>query len=189
VPHPLTVALISLAVAMVVVTVLLQLADRSTAPDVRDVLDEGAAAAPATDLDVGDPAPAVTLEWLDGGRPTELAELNDTPVVLNFRSSTCAPCLSEMPAFEAVHRSTGSVELVGIDVTDTVEAGADMVERTGVTYRNARDPGGELLAAFGGAALPYTVVLDSGGTILAEHSGALTEAALRSLLQEQGLAA
>jgi thiol-disulfide isomerase/thioredoxin len=189
VPHPLTVALFSLAVAMVVVTILVQLADRQPAPDVREVLDEGAAAAPSTDLDPGDPAPPVTFEWLDGREPTAMSELVTDPVVLNFWSSACAPCLSEMPAFDAVHRSTDGVAFVGVDVSDTEEAGTAMVERTGVSYPNARDPRGELLAAFGGVALPYTVVLDSGGTIVAEHSGALTEAELRALLHEHGLTA
>jgi thiol-disulfide isomerase/thioredoxin len=194
VPSILSLVLISLVLAMLVVTVLVWIADDDT-PDVREVL-EGEGAAPGdletgnlqpADLDAGDPAPAATLDWLDGGESSLLSEELSKPTVLNFWSSTCAPCLSEMPALEAVHTSTETVEFIGVDVTDTEEAGAAMLERTGVTYRNARDPKGELLAAFGGTALPFTVLLDDDGTVLAEHSGALTEAEMRGLLQEHGL--
>ena len=50
------------------------------------------------------------------------------PVVLNFWSSTCVPCLNEMPAIEQVHDELdGKVTVVGIDVTDTEDAGTAMV--------------------------------------------------------------
>lgn len=193
--RPLTVALLSLAAAMLIVTVLVQLAADDPTPDVREVLEEdgegasGATTLVPTDLDPGDPAPPALLDWLDGGEPSTLAEVVAAPTVVNFWSSSCAPCLSEMPALDAVHRSSAGVTVIGVDVNDTEAAGAAMVERTGVTYRNARDPRGELLAAFGGSALPYTVVLDDQGTVVEEHSGALTETELMDLLRAHGLAA
>jgi thiol-disulfide isomerase/thioredoxin len=194
VPRPITVALLSLAAAMLIVTVLVQLVADDPTPDVREILDEdGEGAAGATtlvpsELDPGDPAPAATLEWLGGGEPATLDQVVTAPTVVNFWSSSCAPCRTEMPAFDAVHRSSAGVTVVGVDVNDTEAAGAEMVERTGVTYRNARDPRGELLAAFGGSALPYTVVLDTEGTIVDEHVGALSEAELLALLREHGIA-
>lgn len=192
-PNPLAVAAVSLAVAMLIVTVGVQLAGSGT-PDVREVLEpdtttsatapEGGASGP----DVGETAPEVTLDWLGGGT-ARLSSLRGAPLLVNFWSSTCAPCREEMPAFEAVHRSAAddSVRVLGIDVTDTEAAGLEMVERTGVTYRNARDPQGEIMAAFGGTALPRTVLLDAEGRVLAAHSGALTGAELRSLLAENGI--
>lgn len=136
---------------------------------------------------VGDEAPDVQLAYLDGG-VQRLSELRGTPVVLNFWSSTCAPCLQEMPAFQEVHEDLGdSVTFVGVDVTDTREAGKEMVERTGVKYRNARDPRSEILAAFGGTVLPRTVLLDADGTVVATHSGALDREDLTRLLTDNGL--
>jgi cytochrome c biogenesis protein CcmG, thiol:disulfide interchange protein DsbE len=136
---------------------------------------------------IGRPAPDVRLDDLGGAPARRLSELRGTPVLLNFWSSTCAPCLAEMPAFEQVHqRVRDRVTFVGIDVADTVTDGRDMVRRTGVTYANARDPRSEIFAAFGGTALPRTVLVDADGVVVATHSGALDETALTEFLDEHG---
>jgi len=160
--------------------------------DVRTALQQTESQAPVVPAgtkaaEVGDPAPDVRLDYLDGG-VQQLSELKGTPVVLNFWSSTCAPCLSEMPAFEKVHKALGDqVVFVGVDVTDTRAAGESMVARTGVTYRNARDPQAGITAAFGGTALPRTVVIGADGTVLDTHSGALSEEELTQLLHRNGV--
>lgn len=163
--------------------------------DISEMLDESARAPLVTDTEalaeIGQPAPNVRLEYLDGGAQ-DLAEVagRGTPVVLNFWSSTCIPCLKEMPAFEEVSQELdGRVTFVGVDVVDTVEAGKEMVEKTGVTYRNARDPRSEIFAVFGGIALPRTVLIAADGTIVATHSGELDAEELRDLLDENGLLA
>ena len=136
---------------------------------------------------IGAPAPDVRLDYLDGGTQT-LSELQGTPVVLNFWSSTCAPCLQEMPAIQQVSQATeGKVSVIGVDVTDTEAAGNEMVARTGVTYRNARDPRSEILGVFGGTALPRTVLIDADGTVVDTHSGALTADELNEMLRSNGL--
>jgi thiol-disulfide isomerase/thioredoxin len=163
--------------------------------DISEMLDEAAKAPLVTDTEaraeIGQPAPNVRLEYLDGG-VQDLAEVagRGTPVVLNFWSSTCIPCLKEMPAFEEVNQELdGRVTFVGVDVVDTVEAGKEMVAKTGVTYRNARDPRSEIFAVFGGIALPRTVLIDGDGTIVATHSGELTADELREFLDENGMLA
>jgi cytochrome c biogenesis protein CcmG, thiol:disulfide interchange protein DsbE len=136
---------------------------------------------------IGRPAPDVRLDDLGGASPRRLSELRGNPVVVNFWSSTCAPCLAEMPAFEQVHqRVRDRVTFLGIDVADTVADGRAMVRRTGVTFANARDPRSEILAAFGGTALPRTVLVDADGVVVATHSGALDEDALDEFLAEHG---
>jgi thiol-disulfide isomerase/thioredoxin len=139
--------------------------------------------------EIGQPAPNVRLEYLDGG-VQELAEVAGvgTPVVLNFWSSTCIPCLKEMPAIEQVAREqSDSLTVIGVNTTDTEQAGNAMVARTGVTYRNARDPRSEIFATFGGIALPRTVLIAGDGTVVETHSGELTAAELTALLDEHGL--
>ncbi len=136
---------------------------------------------------VGDPAPSVRLDYLDGGRQ-ELGELRGTPVLLNFWSSTCAPCVEEMPLFQAVSERAGDrLQVVGIDVIDTAEGAAEQLRRTGVTYRNADDPRGELFATFAGTALPRTVLLGADGTVLEMVGGALDESGLDDLLRRNGV--
>lgn len=138
---------------------------------------------------VGAPAPDVRLEYLDGG-VQQLAEVagTGTPVVLNFWSSTCIPCLKEMPALEEVRaRFEDKITVVGVNTTDTEKAGKEMVERTGVKYRNARDPRSEIFAVYGGIALPRTVIIGADGKVLATHSGELTAQQLTDMLAEHGL--
>ena len=173
---------------------------RPKAVDLQDALDDQAAtplvAPNAQAAKVGSPAPDVRLAYLDGGTQ-QLFELEGTPVVLNFWASTCAPCLTEMPAleeFSAAHlpgpdgtNPAGVVRVVGVAVADPEAAARKMVERTGVQYRNAADPQAEIFRVFGGTSLPRTVVLDAKGVVRDVHSGSLTAAELTQKLQQQGL--
>ena len=141
------------------------------------------------DLIGGDPtgtaAPAASFALLDGGR-SSLAELRGKPVVLNFWATTCAPCIKEMPAIEAVHQALGDrVTFVGMDVRDSVSGGQEFVKRTGVTYMIGRDPSGDIFTSFDAVNLPTTVLVDAKGTVVATHTGALDEAKLRSLIDSK----
>lgn len=163
------------------------------AVDVQQALDASAKAPLVVNTsvraEIGSPAPDVRLEYLDGG-VQQLAEVAGvgTPVVLNFWASTCIPCLKEMPALEEVRsRFDDELTIVGVGVADTEAAGKEMVERTGVRYRNARDPRSEIFTVFGGIALPRTVLIDGDGVVVATYSGELTADELTGLLREHGL--
>ena len=69
----------------------------------------------------------------------------------------------------------------------TREFGREMVERTGVTYPNARDPRSEIFTVFGGIALPRTVLIAADGTVADTHSGELDAEELTELLRSNGL--
>ena len=188
----LVITAIALAAALGTAALLQELLDEDSV-DVQEALDQTADAPLVLDTEVraevGQHAPDVRLEYLDGG-VQQLAEVagTGTPVVLNFWSSTCVPCLKEMPAFEEVRaRFEDQLTIVGVDVTDTADAGEQMVAKTGVQYRNARDPRAEIFAVFGGIALPRTVLIGADGVVLATHSGELTAEELTDLLTEHDL--
>lgn len=189
----LIVTAIALTAAFGAARVMIAVLHDDDAVDVQDALN-GSVAAPLvldakTRATIGSHAPDVRLEYLDGGTQ-QLAEVAGigTPVVVNFWSSTCIPCLNEMPALEEVNQRFGDdLTIVGIDVTDTVEDGVAMVDKTGVTYRNARDPRGEIFAVYGGIALPRTVLIDGDGVVVDTHSGELDAQELTELLREHGL--
>lgn len=191
---PLSIAaitVVSLAVAIFVTLVIVEVfgTEDDGSVDVTEALETSGpvdAEGPTT-LEVGSPAPDAELELLGGGT-TSIAEFRGDPLVVNFWSSTCAPCLAEMPDFESVHQElAGAVAFLGVDVVDTPDAGTKMVEQTGVTYPNGRDPRAEVMAAFGGIALPRTVLIDAAGNVAALHSGALSATELKDLLSESGL--
>jgi cytochrome c biogenesis protein CcmG, thiol:disulfide interchange protein DsbE len=123
----------------------------------------------------------VRLGALDGGAERSLGELIGTkPVVLNFFASWCAPCITEMPGFEAVHQSLGDqVTVVGMAYDDQPEDALDTVERTGVTYPTYSDLQGTAITYFGGLAMPSTVFIDASGEVKDVVSRPLTEDELR----------
>ncbi len=186
---------IALGAAFLAARLVIDSANDSDAIDIQEMLDDQAKAPLVTDTEarakVDQPAPNVRLEYLDGG-VQELAEVAGvgTPVVLNFWASTCAPCVKEMPAMQSVSEAFGdAVTFVGIDVQDTEEAGNEMVERTGVTYRNARDPKADIAAVYGALSLPRTVLIGGDGTVLAVHNGEMDADAVTAMLNEHGITA
>lgn len=141
-------------------------------------------------LALGDRAPDLPLDVLGGTGTTLAAEVGDDPrpVLLNFWSSTCAPCLKEMPALESVHNDVGDqILFMGINAQDSVESAQEMIDRTGVTFPSARDPRGQISTLFAAHALPRTVLIGADGKILAAHSGAVTREKLIEILAEHDL--
>lgn len=134
---------------------------------------------------IGQPAPEFTLPSLDGEETVSLTDLRGDVVVVNFFASWCAPCVEEMPAFEAVHQDVGDrVTLIGMANQDAPENALETVAATGVTYPTFGDPDGDALTFFGGLAMPTTVFIDTDGEVVEVHSGALTEDELRAKLGE-----
>ena len=122
------------------------------------------------------------------GDPFRFADLTGTPLVVNFFSTSCAPCVKEMPGLEQVHQQLGDqVTFVGIDVTDTKAAGRGLVQRTGVTYRTGYDPQGNVLRDVNGQVLPTTLVVDRTGKVLDARTRALTPDQLMTLLIDHQL--
>ena len=117
------------------------------------------------------------------GSTKELAP-NGKPLLINVWSSTCVPCVTEMPALEKVWQANrNDVDILGLDYLEPPELGQAMADRTGVTYPLGRDVNGSILRSLGGIGLPYTVLVASNGTILATHSGALTQAQFTELVK------
>jgi thiol-disulfide isomerase/thioredoxin len=115
---------------------------------------------------VGKPVPAATFDRFDGARAS-FADYAGQPLVINFWSSTCTPCLAEMPDLESVHQQYGGrVAFVGVDVKDALSSGQSMAAKTGVSYDLVRDPDGSLIGSVGGAGLPTTLLVKADGTIV-----------------------
>jgi cytochrome c biogenesis protein CcmG/thiol:disulfide interchange protein DsbE len=119
-----------------------------------------------------------TAETFDG-QTVSSAQLQGTPVVLNFYASWCTICDRELPDFQRVsERLDGRLQVLGVNPqsNDTDAAQAEMIERSGVTYPTVRDPRDDLLRPFnttGG--LPTTLFVDGDGVVRKVHNGLLTE--------------
>jgi thiol-disulfide isomerase/thioredoxin len=132
----------------------------------------------------GQPLPSVPLRCFTGGNLVDLSKLN-RPLVINFWSSDCAPCRTEMPELQRFAAdSAGRVVLVGVDTGDrwnaAVAAGIDFT----ATYPMLFDPDGDLLRAWGRNVKPVTLLVGLDGQVRHEDlSGALTKSTLDDLVQ------
>ena len=109
-------------------------------------------------------------------------------MVLNFWASTCGPCQSEMPGFQAAYEQHGDeVRFVMVDIPgfngETVERAQRFLEESGYTFPAFYDAKGEASRAYGLTSIPRTYFIDAQGDIVATGAGALSEQAL-----QQGLA-
>lgn len=138
---------------------------------------------PETGRPDGDEVRFTTFE----GDTVALSSLRGRPVVVNFFASTCVPCITEMPAFEEVHQELGdAVTFLGLAAAgDRPEDALALVERTGVTYRTARDVDASVITELGGTALPTTALLDADGSVVTVHTGKLDADELRALLADE----
>lgn len=129
--------------------------------------------------------PIVDFEYFDG-TPGSTAEFFGRPTVINFWASNCAPCVAEMPEFEASYQALGgTVDFVGMNVNDTSRADAEaLAAQTGVTYPLVDDSLSLVFREFGGFVMPTTVFLNPQGQVAFVWAGVLTAEELRKLIDE-----
>lgn len=129
---------------------------------------------PPESLAIG--APAIDFELPDlRGVPTGPAVLRGRVVVLNFWAPWCAPCLREIPLLKQLRdEHEGRIEILGVALDE-----ADIVRRyvseQAIAYPIALADITDfaLMRAYGNDrdALPFTVILDAQGRLIARKLG------------------
>ena len=123
------------------------------------------------------------------GNSVSLPDLIDKPTILNFWASTCNPCASEMPHFQAVYEELGDeynfvfINYVGF-YGETEESALDFLEANGYTFTTYFDRNQSAAYAFGISSIPCTAFIAADGEFLGGILGAMNEDALRSCIEE-----
>lgn len=101
-------------------------------------------------------------------------------LVVNFWASWCPPCRAEMPGFVDLQKKYADrgLTFVGIAVDSADKAGA-FARQIGVNYPVLVDDNSSVLNLSG---LPYTIVFDRKGAVVATHTGAWPEEELDGIV-------
>ena len=147
---------------------------------------------PADPAWLGQPLPAIRLPDLDG-RVHPLSDYRGHRVLLNFWASWCGPCLDEMPALsraQARFGGSGSAPMiVGIAMDEPARVRAFVAAHPPgypVLLGQLAAPSTSLLLGDAREVLPYSVLVDADGRILATHAGALSAAQIAQWLAPRG---
>jgi cytochrome c biogenesis protein CcmG/thiol:disulfide interchange protein DsbE len=101
-----------------------------------------------------------------------LAELEGTPVVVNFWASWCGPCRREAAHLAKVARTfEGKAQFIGVDVEDQRAPAREFIREYGWTYPSVFDPSGAIRDSLGYVGQPTTVIYDGSSEPVFEWTG------------------
>lgn len=133
--------------------------------------------------------PSVTLKSIDG-KTVQTDTLNNggKPFIIDFFATWCKPCNRELSAISEVYEEwqneTGvKVIAVSIDQAQNINKVKPLVDNHGWTYEVLLDPNSDFKRALGGINIPFVVVCDGKGNIVAKHNG-YTEGAEEELIEK-----
>lgn len=121
-------------------------------------------------------------------RPVALTQYRGQALVVNFWARWCPPCRDEIPDFvraRAQFKAQGA-EVIGIAIEDQAGPVRDFAREYRIDYPVllAKDQGLELMQALGNnqAALPFTVVIDRKGQLVARKVGRMSKSEIEAAL-------
>jgi peroxiredoxin len=131
----------------------------------------------------GTPLPDVEVQTLQGD-VVQISDLVGSPLVVNVWYAGCVPCKKELPAIAAVHADLGeTIRFVGVDSLGPSQSEEDFARGKGVQYELLYDTDGAFVSAAGISTQPVTLLVDGGGSIVAQ-AGEVTEESLRRLIED-----
>jgi cytochrome c biogenesis protein CcmG, thiol:disulfide interchange protein DsbE len=105
-----------------------------------------------------------------------LAQLEGTPVLVNFWGSWCPPCREEMPRLVGAHDEFGDrVQFLGVDIIDSREDATTFMAEYGMTFPSVFDPPDAIKTSLGQFGQPTTVFFRSDGTFEFAYAGPIPE--------------
>lgn len=122
-------------------------------------------------IPVGTAAPQFDLPVYGGGgigSSIDLGALRGHPVILNFWSESCLPCLAEVPYLQRVYAgdaAQGRFALVGVNQADPGDDIGTFGNKYHVTYPLLFDAGDAVNQQYKVTAIPTTYFIDSKGIV------------------------
>jgi peroxiredoxin len=107
------------------------------------------------------------------GRLVGLDDFRGKIVFLNFWTTWCPSCRTEMPSMEKLHRklSGKNFTMVTVNIKESAARVKNFFEEYKLTYTALLDTTGEVSTEFGIRAIPTTFILDKSGKIIGRITG------------------
>ena len=107
------------------------------------------------------------------GRHVGLDDFRGKIVFLNFWTTWCPTCRTEMPSMERLHRKLSGKDfaMVTVNIKETASQVKKFFEEYNLTFTALMDTTGEVSTEFGLRAIPTTFILDKSGQIIGRIAG------------------
>ena len=124
-------------------------------------------------INVGQIAPNFVLNDLNGGSH-ELKDFRGSTVMLNFWSTTCPPCLEEMPYMQDVYTEFKShgFEIIAVNLDPNMKEVKSFIEHFGYDFL-VLEGDAEIARSYMVRFIPKSLFIDPNGVIHSVHVGAL----------------
>lgn len=135
---------------------------------------------------LGEPAPAIEGETLDGGS-FELASLRGRWVVVNFFATWCIPCIAEHPeliAFDEAHSATGDAAVVSVLFDNSADEAGRFFDENGGEWPVVIDDQGGVGVAYGVARVPESFLVAPNGIVVQRLVGGVTAEQLDAIIDQ-----
>ncbi|MBW2706311.1 MAG: TlpA family protein disulfide reductase [Deltaproteobacteria bacterium] len=107
------------------------------------------------------------------GRSVGLDDFRGKIVFLNFWTTWCPTCITEMPSMEKLHRKLlgKNFAMVTVNIRESASQVKNFFEKYKLTFTALLDTTGEVSTDFGIRAIPTTFILDKSGQIIGRIAG------------------
>ena len=142
----------------------------------------------STAVTVGSMAPDITMPDVNGTN-LSLSSFKGKYVLVDFWASWCGPCRAENPNVVAAYNKYKSKNftILGVSLDKTKDAWVQAIKQDGLTWNHISDLkfwNSEAVALYGFNGIPYNVLLDPSGKIIADNlRGGELETKLAEVLQ------
>lgn len=139
----------------------------------------------------GEPAPDFRLALLGGegeSAQMSLADLAGRPVVINFWTTWCVECRTEMLELERLHRTyAGELAVLGVNMRESERIVRRFLEEVPATYPILLDRDKRVSRAYRVSGVPETWIVSPEGVALRHFVGPVSAVQIERALVELGI--